>query len=331
MSHDVLDPTAPGHVAPSPDEPRRLPSLGVLLPTVIIVVAAVLFVPNFATRVNIGELLFTMAVVGFVAIGMTFVVASGNFVDLSVVSQIGLAAVCVVALQDHGLIVGGLAGLAACVVVGFVNAFSVAVLRGNAVIVTLATTTVCAGLLTLVTNGTLYQGQSDAFRSFGSAQLGFVPLGFVLVVVALVIAHAVLTLTALGRHVKLVGANPRFASIAGISVPRTVIWCFVAASLGSWAAGVILAGYSNTAFVSIGRGYEFDALAAVVIGGNSLFGGRVSIARTALGLLLVSVISNTLPLIGMPYEAQTVCKGAVVIVAVVVDAIANRSASKEKR
>lgn len=318
-------------LATSTSGPRRLRSLGVLPPTVLLVVLAVSVVPNFATRGNLSELLFTMAGVGFVAIGMTFVVASGNFVDLSVVSQIAVAAVCVVSLQSHGLIVGAAAGLAACALVGLVNAFAVAVLKGNAVIVTLATSTVCAGLLTLATSGTLYQGQSDAFRRFGSAQVGLIPVGFLLLILGLGVAHAILTLTVLGRQVKLVGANPSFATITGISVPRTVIWCFVAASVGSWITGMILAGYSNSASASIGQGYEFDALAAVVIGGNSLFGGRVSIARTALGLVLVSVISNILPLIGMPYEAQTICKGAVVIAAVVIDAMANRTASKEKR
>ena len=311
--------------------PRRLRSLGVLPPTVLLVVVAISLVPNFATRGNISELLFTMAGVGFVAIGMTFVVASGNFVDLSVVSQIAVAAVCVISLQGHGLIVGVVAGLAACALVGLVNAFAVAVLKGNAVIVTLATGTVCAGLLTLVTSGTLYQGRSAAFRTFGSSQLGVIPMGFLLLVLGLVVAHAVLTFTVFGRQVKLVGANPSFAAIAGISVPRTVIGCFVAASVGSCVAGIILAAYSNTASASLGQGYEFDALAAVVIGGNSLFGGRVSMARTALGLLLVSVIANILPLIGMPYEAQTICKGAIVIVAVVIDTVVNGSLSKEKR
>ena len=311
---------------------RRLRTLGVLPPTVLLIVGSVLLVPNFTARANLTDLLSTMAVVGFVAIGMTFVVASGNFVDLSVVAQIGLAAVCAVALQDHGVVTALAVGLLACIAFGTVNGLAVAVLGGNPVIVTLATTTIGAGLLTLATRSTLYQGQSEGFRAFGSWRLSVVPVGAVLLVVALVLAHLLLTRGAYGRRVRLAGSNPRFARVAGINVPRTVVGCFVAASVGSWAAGVLLAGYSDTAYGTIGRGYEFDALAAVVIGGNSLFGGRVSIARTALGLVLVGVLANILPLTGMPYEAQTICKGLVVVVAVVVDTLTSRStASKGRR
>jgi ribose transport system permease protein len=307
---------------------NRLRTLGVLPATLVLIVASVLFVPHFTERANLTGLLFSMAVVGFVAVGMTFVVASGNFVDLSVVAQIGLAAVCTIALQDHGTVPAIVVGLVLCLVFGAVNGIAVAVLKGNPVIVTLATTTVGAGILTLVTKSTHYQGSSETFQSFGSWRLGVLPIAIVLLVVALIATHALLTFGSFGRRVRLTGSNPRFAHIAGVRVPRTVISCFLAASIGSWAAGVLLAGYSDTAYSTIGTGYEFDALAAVVIGGNSLFGGRVSVARTALGLVLVGVLANILPLTGMPYETQTIAKGLVVIVAVVLDTLANRSSTK---
>jgi ribose transport system permease protein len=306
---------------------NRLRALGVLPPTVLLVVLSVLLVPGFTTRANLSELLFTIAAVGFVAVGMTFVVASGNFVDLSVVAQIGIGAVCAIAWQEHGLVVCLAAGLLACLAFGLVNGIAVAVMGANAVIVTLATTTIGAGLLTYITRSTTYLGQSEAFASFGTWRLGLVPAGALLLVVALVVAHLLLTRATFGRQVRLAGANPRFALVAGVPVPRTVIGCFLATSIGAWAAGVLLAGYSNTAYGSIGRGYEFDAMAAVVIGGNSLFGGRVSVARTAVGLVLVSVLTNILPLTGMPYEAQTIAKGLVVIVAVVLDTLVSRSSA----
>lgn len=309
----------------SAKERNRLRTLGVLPPTIALIIGSVLFVPHFTERANLSNLFFTMAVVGFVAVGMTFVVASGNFVDLSVVAQIGMAAVCTIALQDHGVVTGLAAGLALCLVFGTVNGLAVAVLKGNPVIVTLATTTVGAGILTLITKSAHYSGQSAGFQSFGSWRISVFPIGIVLLVVVLVATHALLTYGSFGRRVKLAGSNPRFAHIAGIRVPRTIVGCFIAASIGSWAAGVLLAGYSDTAYSTIGTGYEFDALAAVVIGGNSLFGGRVSVARTALGLVLVGVLSNILPLTGMPYETQTIAKGLVVIVAVVLDTLASRS------
>jgi ribose transport system permease protein len=324
-----VDPSVPAEPAVlSVKDRNRLRTLGVLPATFVLIVASVLFVPHFTERANITGLLFSMAVVGFVAVGMTFVVASGNFVDLSVVAQIGLAAVCTIALQEHGAVTAVLVGLLLCLVFGIVNGVAVAVLKGNPVIVTLATTTVGAGILTLVTKSTHYQGTSEAFRSFGSWRLSLLPVGIVLLVIALAATHAMLAYGSFGRRVKLTGSNPRFAHIAGVRVTRTVICCFLAASVGSWAAGVLLAGYSDTAYSTIGTGYEFDALAAVVIGGNSLFGGRVSVARTALGLVLVGVLANILPLTGMPYETQTIAKGVVVIVAVVLDTLANRSSSK---
>jgi ribose transport system permease protein len=312
----------------SPREKSRLRTLGVLPATVLLIAVAVLFVPNFTQRANISDLLFTIAVVGFVALGMTFVVASGNFVDLSVVAQVGVAAVCAIALQDHGLVVALGAGLALCLTFGAINGLAVAVLKANPVIVTLATTTVGTGLLTYVTNSTHYQGQSDTFRTLTASRIEVVPIGTVLLLAAFVFAHLLLAYGSFGRRVQLAGASPAFARIAGVRVPRTVVLSFAAASVGSWAAGVLLAGYSNTAYGSIGRGYEFEALAAVVIGGNSLFGGRVSVARTALGLVLVSVLSNILPLTGMAYATQTIAKGVVVIAAVVLDTVASRSTAK---
>ena len=319
---------AVGRIRSSAGHRDRLRRLGVLPSTVILLVASVLFVPHFTERANLSDLLFTMAVVGFVALGMTFVVASGNFVDLSVVAQIGFSAVCVVALQGHGLVVGLVAGLTVCLAFGAFNGFATAVLGANPVIVTLATTTVGAGVLTYVTKSSHYQGRSKALQTFGSLRIGIAPIGAVLLLAALFGAYLLLRFGSFGRKVKLVGSNPRFARIAGIRVSRTAIYCFLAASIGSWAAGVLLASYSNTAYGTIGQGYEFTALAAVVIGGNSLFGGRVSVARTALGLVLISVLSNILPLTGMGYETQTIAKGVVVVLAVVLDTLANRSVTK---
>jgi ribose transport system permease protein len=306
---------------------RRVGEFGALLPTAILVAFAVVAVPNFMSRSNLSELLFGMAAVGFVALGMTFVVASGNFVDLSVVVQVGLAAVCTIALQDKGLVVALGVGLLLCVACGTLNGVLVATLPGNAIIITLATATVGSGVMTLLTNSAVYQGSSETFASFGGQRLGVLPIGFVLLIVGLVIAHVILSSTVTGKQVKLTGSNPKFAHVTGISVHIAACVSFVAASVGCWAAGVLLAGYSNTAYANLGRGYEFDALAAVIIGGNSLFGGRVSIARTAIGLVLVGVLSNILPLIGLPYEAQVIAKGAIVIVAVGLDALITRSNS----
>jgi ribose transport system permease protein len=188
--------------------------------------------------------------------------------------------------------------------------------------------TIGMGVLTLATQSTLYQGQSSAFASFGTARFGVIPAGFLLLILAMVIAHIALKYTSFGYHVKYTGSSPRFAQVSGIPAVRTVILCFVIVAACAWAAGVLLAGFSNTGVASVGTGYEFDALAAVVIGGNSLFGGRASIARTALGLLLVSLISNVLLLVGMSFDAQTVTKGLVIIAAVVIDALANRRNSK---
>jgi ribose transport system permease protein len=301
---------------------------GVLIPTLVLLLAAILFIDNFATTSNVSDLLTRMSFVGFVAIGMTFVVASGSFVDLSVVAQIGVAGVTVIALQDHGMVVALAAGLGLCLLFGLVNGFAVGVLRANAVIVTLATTTIGTGVLTLVTQGSLYQGTNEAFAAFGKDRFGFVPISMVLLAAALVAAHVLLRYTAFGYQVKYTGSSPRFASVSGVPTVRTIFLCFILAAVGSWGAGVLLAGYSNTAISSIGLGYEFDAMAAVVIGGNSLFGGKASIARTALGLFLVTLITNVLLLLGLPYQVQAVTKGLVIITAVVIDAVATRRSSK---
>ena len=121
----TIEPAAKSpEVGPTERLRGNLRSLGVLPSFLVLLLAAVLFVPNFATRANITDLLVTVTFVGFVALGMTFVVASGNFVDLSVGAQIGLSAVCVIALQEYGLPVALGVGLAACLLFGAVNSLT---------------------------------------------------------------------------------------------------------------------------------------------------------------------------------------------------------------
>ena len=283
-----------------------------------------LFVDRFASIDNLIQIVQSQAFVGIVAVGMTWVVLSGNFVDLSVPALMAVAANTVLILNGGSLVVAVAAALTIPLVIGALNGALVGVLRLNPIIATLGVTTLVGGALFLATTGDTAIGASATFEQFGRGRLLGVPVAALVFVALVCTCQAALTHTPFGTNVRFVGSNREAARSSGVRDSGAIVCCFVLVAATAAIAGVLLAGFSNTAELVTGRGYEFDALAAVVIGGTSLSGGTGSFWRTFAGVLVVGIANSIMLLLGLDTSVQLLVKAGVFIAAVALDAFANR-------
>ena len=299
---------------------------GIFVFTALLVVFAVLFVDGFASLVNITDVFHRAAPIGIVAVGMTFVVISGNYLDLSVVAQVATSAVIFIAVSNlYGIPLAMLAALAAALIYGVVNGVAVGFFKANAVIVTLSTTYIGLGLLRYFSGGSIFFGPQDGpIREFGLGKLGPVPYSAVVLLIMTVLLSILLTRTNFGFLVRSFGVNEQATRLSGTNTGLVIIGAFIVTAIAAMIAGFVLAAFSNTAVSAMSTGYDFRALAAIIVGGTSVFGGKGSIFRTLLGVIFVSVLTNILVLSQISFGYQQVALGALIVLAVSVDAVARK-------
>ncbi len=302
---------------------------GVFVFTALLLVFAGIFIDGFASVDNITDVFNRAAPIGIVAVGMTFVVISANYLDLSVVAQVATSAVLLIAVSNsNNMLLGMALGLLVAIVYGVVNGVAVGVFRANAVIVTLSTTFIGLGLLRWASGGSIYFGDPDGvIASFGKTEIGPFPLAMLVLIVVTLAMHFVLTRTTFGFLVKSFGSNRQATRLAGVNTPLVVIGAFTVSALGALLGGWVLAAFSNTAVSSMSDGFDFEALAAIIVGGTSVFGGKGSVLRTLLGVVFVSALTNIMVLSGYGFGYQQMAIGALIVLAVSVDALARRVGS----
>jgi ribose transport system permease protein len=310
---------------------RLLPWLadrGIVLFTVILITFAAVFVDGFASLANITDVFNRAAPIGIVAVAMTFVVISANYLDLSVVAMVATSTVTLIALSNAtgSIALAMLAALGIALVYGLVNGVAVGVFKANAVIVTLSTTFIGLGILRWLSGGSIYFGPNDgAIRAFGLAKLGPFPLSMLVLIVITLLLSYLLTRTTFGFLIRSYGSNKEATRLAGVNTAWVVIGAFVISAIGAMLGGFVLAAFSNTAVSTNGTGFDFRALAAIVIGGTSVFGGKGSVLRTLLGVVFVSVLTNLMVLSGLGFGAQQMAIGALIAAAVSLDALARKT------
>lgn len=304
---------------------RFLANYGLVLIGAVLVIVGIVAVPGFATNGNLATIMRNASCIGVTAIGMSFVVLSGNYADLSVAAQVGIGAVCVIGLQPYGLPIAIGAAVAACLFMGLVNGLIVGYTKANAVVVTLGTGLLGLGVLNQITHGALFAGQEPGFARLMSATFGPVPVLFIFLLVVVAIAFFVLNRTSYGSRIRAVGFNSAAAMIAGVRCGRVVLSAFVVTGLCCAIAGIMLGGFSNSANPTIAHGYVFDALAAIIVGGASLTGGRGGAGKTLVGVLIIAIIGNLLVLQGLSYAWNELITGCIIIVAVGISAFLARS------
>ncbi|MDZ5449575.1 ABC transporter permease [Labrys sp. ZIDIC5] len=272
----------------------------------------------FLTAPNLLNIVRQSAPLLIVAAAMTFVITTGG-IDLSVGSVLALAATLSAASLQAGipwplvivlmLAMGG--------VIGAIQGFFIAYERIPAFIVTLAGLSVIRGLALLITAGYSIPVEAQSpFTAIGRAWFVGVPVPALIALVVLVIAFLVFTRTPFGRYVTGVGANAEAVRRAGINTRFVVLCVYILSSMAASAAGVILAARLGSGSSNAGQGFELDVIAAVVLGGTSLFGGRGTVVGTVLGALTVAVIANGLVLAHMSPFLTPIVTGSIILIAI---------------
>ncbi len=298
---------------------------GVLIAfTVLSGVFAVLS-PRFLTIDNWLNVLLQTSTIGIVAIGMTFVIVTAG-IDLSVGSTVALSGmVAAVAMRagSPGLI-GILVALTVGGLVGLFNGFSITKLGVTPFIATLATLAMGRGLTLAVSNGQTIFSFPDSYNYLGEAEIAGIPVPVIVLLLAFAIAHFVLSRTVFGHGVYAVGGNREAARLAGIHTNRTELLVYVIGGVLCGLSGIILMGRLDAALPTSATGLELNAIAAVVIGGASLFGGKGTMFGTLLGALTIGVLANGLNLLNVsPFWTQFI-QGAVIFIAVLSDSLSQR-------
>lgn len=298
-------------------------NLGVLIALIIECLIMSLLSPYFLTSNNIFNILRSISVTGIVSVGMTMLIISGGL-DLSVGSMVGLGGMISAALMTKlgfNPLISVIIGIGAGVFVGFLISIIVTKLKINSFIVTLGMLSVLRGFTYLIARGSNIFIRSDAVNFLGMGYIGKIPFSPILMVIIVIIGILFLRYTVTGRQIFAIGGNERAARLAGIQVNKIRIIVFIITSSLAAFAGLIAAGMLKSAEMLAGTGLELDVIAAVIIGGASLTGGKGSIIGSIIGAAIMGVLRNGFILLGLPYEVQIISIGVVIILAVVIDSI----------
>ncbi|WP_236968053.1 ABC transporter permease [Microbacterium aurantiacum] len=307
------------------------------LPIVIfigIIVLVAVFVPAFFQPNNLLNVGRQSAIVGVIAIGMTFVILTGG-IDLSVGSILALSGVTTAILINNGMVVP-LAMIVALLVgvgVGILNGIGVAVLGIQPFIMTLATMVAIQGLSLRLTNGgpQQFNNAAEIFRVIGSGNVLGIPGPFLVFVIVAIVGILVLRYLSFGRYIYAIGGSLEAARLSGVRTKRTLVMAYAISGLCAGLAGVMTASRLGVGDPTAGSLANLDAITAVVIGGTSLMGGTGGAVGTVFGALLLAVLSNVMNLIGISPFDQQIVKGVVIVIAVLVAVQATRRRLSERK
>lgn len=296
--------------------------LGPLIGLFVITIALSMMSPNFLELNNILNVLRQVSINALIAFGMTFVILTGG-IDLSVGSILALAGAITAGFLSSGMdpVLAILLGVMAGALMGAFNGLIIAKGKVAPFIATLATMTIFRGLTLVYTDGRPITGLSDGglFELMGRGYFFGIPVPVIWMLVIYAALFFVLKKTVFGRQVYALGGNEEASILSGIKVDRVKIWVYTLTGALSAIAGIILASRLNSAQPNAGFTYELDAIAAVVLGGTSLSGGRGWIFGTLVGALIIGVLNNGLNLLGVSSFYQQVVKGGVILLAVLLD------------
>lgn len=272
---------------------------------------------GFLSAANLMTIVRQSTPVTVMAIGMTFAMSAGE-IDLSVGSIVALAAlVTAILLRDNSIIIAVLGGLAIGVVVGAVNGLLTVRLRIPSLLVTLGTLGVVSGLARSITDLQAVPVQNETFNFiFGSGSIAGLSTLLIWTCVALILGQCVLKQTVFGRHVLATGGDREAAASQGINTDHIKVLTLVVSGTSAALAGLLYAGRLHGARYTLGEADLLTVIAAVVIGGTSLFGGRGTVIGSVIGSLILGMLNNGLILMGFSVSEQMIARGIILIMAV---------------
>jgi len=284
--------------------------------------------PYFATWENFTNILVQSAVLIIVGAGVTLVIATAG-IDLSIGSILALSSIIMAAAlkAGAGLFAGVALGILSGAVMGLVNGLGVAGLGISPFIVTLGAAGIYRALALIFTDARPIYGLPLELRFWGAGNLGPFPVSAVIAFAVVLAACLVIAWTRFGVNVRAVGDNPQGAFRMGVPIRRVLVWVYVVSGAAAALAGVVVTARLNTAEAIAGLGMELEAIAAVVMGGTSFFGGEASISGTLLGALIIGTLANGLTIINVPSYYQQLVIGIVFILAVLADRIRRRESN----
>jgi simple sugar transport system permease protein len=306
---------------------QRINELGLVAAILILAVGLSIAAPGFASEYNLWSILRDGATVGIVAWGVTLVIVSGE-IDISVGPAVAFWSVVIAQVAGPlgvGLLPGVLISLVGGLVIGGFAGWLRASLEIPSFIVTLGLWSAYRGMAQFMTNALPVPVASNAFMDLLADSIGPVPTPVVIFFVLFAVFYFVSTRTSLGRSIFAVGGNARAAMLSGIKVERVYIAVFAITGLLAALVGLLLTARLGSGNSGAATGLEFDAIAAVVVGGTSLSGGRGSMLGTLLGVIFIAVIGNGLILLGVNSYLQDVVSGGIIVLSVLINILLGRS------
>lgn len=287
---------------------------------------------NFCTMKNLLNIARQVAVLGIASVGMTMVILTGG-IDLSTGSIITFVNIITAFLMVNlgmNMWTAILISLAASVLIGLLNGVVIANLRMPALIVTFATQTIFEGLAYIICGGIPIFGFSKTFSFIGQGYLGVIPFPVILLVIAFLIGAFVLVKSYFGRYIYAVGGNEEASELSGIRVKNIKYMVYALSGLFAGIAGIVMLSRTNSGQPTAGKGYEFDVITAVVLGGVSVNGGSGKISNVFAGVLIIGFLSNGMVLMNVSSYAQMVVKGVILLLAVGFDCYQKLGSGKTK-
>jgi ribose transport system permease protein len=276
--------------------------------------------PRFLTVSNLRNVLTQVSVNAIIAIGMTFVILN-NGIDLSVGSILAITgAIAAYLMKSTGnILISIVVALVVGTVIGVLNGLLITKGRLQAFIATLATMTIFRGVTYVFTNGNPISGLDENFTFLANNKLIGIPLPVVFMIIILVIAFYVLNETRFGRYLYALGGNEDSARLSGIATDKIRVLVYGISGFTAAVSAIIVTSRIGSASPNAGTGFELDAIAAVVLGGTSLSGGEGSVTGTIIGAMIIGVLNNGLNLMNVNPFYQSIVKGAVILLAVLLD------------
>ncbi len=279
--------------------------------------------PSFINTNNLINVVRQISMLGIASVGMTFALLVGG-IDLSIGSQMSMVAVICSLLMTKYNTNPYLASLL-CVfltsVVGFFNGIIISKIKMPPLIVTLSTMIIIEGIAFIISKGIPIFGFPQGFSVLGQGYIGIIPIPVIIMIVILITGAVILNKTYIGRYFYSIGGNEEASRLSGIDVDKIKMLAYILSGLFAGISGVILLSRTNSGQPTMGKGFEFDVLTAVVLGGVSVNGGVGKISNVISGILIIGVLNNGLVLMGVSTYVQSVIKGVILLIAVAFDFI----------
>jgi ribose/xylose/arabinose/galactoside ABC-type transport system permease subunit len=301
---------------PRLDRARLLAAIRIL--ALAILAGVILTTPGFLSVPSILSLITTVSFIGCVAVGMTMITVSGNIMSFSLGATVGVTAmVFILAVNFGGFVFGLVATLIFGALIVGLQGFAVGWVRANPIIVSIAALALIYGLTqAFAEKGTVY-ANAGVVPTAIKGKIAGMPIEFLMFLLSAAVGQFILSMTRFGRNLFMVGSSFRAAEAVGVRTWRTVTGAYVWAGVFTALAGILLAIRYDSANMDYGVGYDYDAIAAVLVGGTAIGGGQGSVLRTLIGAMVIAAVQVMLLLKGLQQEWQYLATGLIVLTMIV--------------